>query len=77
MEGRRARHARCEATLSNAAEIDESDASLSTVRRVPGEPGIWILLFGDLALFTVLFSVYLMQRGKEPDCSRNPRARFT
>ena len=30
---------------------------------VPGEPGIWVLLFGDITIFTVLFSVYLAHRG--------------
>ncbi len=30
---------------------------------VPGEPGIWILLFGDMAVFTILFAVYLHRRG--------------
>jgi nitric oxide reductase NorE protein len=30
---------------------------------VPGEPGIWILIFGDMVVFTVLFAVYLNSRG--------------
>lgn len=34
---------------------------------MPGEPGLWILLFGDMLLFTVLFAVYLHQRSKDPD----------
>lgn len=33
---------------------------------VPGEPGIWILLFGDMVVFTVLFAVYLNRRGHVP-----------
>lgn len=36
-------------------------------RRVPGEPGVWILLFGDLGVFTMLFTVYLTNRGAEPE----------
>ena len=36
-------------------------------RHVPGEPGIWVLLFGDMLVFTVLFTVYLHQRGAKPD----------
>jgi len=32
-------------------------------RHVPGEPGIWILLFGDMVVFTILFAVYLNRRG--------------
>lgn len=34
------------------------------VRHVPGEPGIWVLLFGDMVVFTVLFTVYLDHRGQ-------------
>jgi nitric oxide reductase NorE protein len=33
---------------------------------VPGEPGVWVLLFGDLLVFTVLFAVYLHRRGANP-----------
>src|ERR1700738_374957 len=33
-------------------------------RHVPGEPGIWILLFGDMIVFTVLFAVYLNRRSQ-------------
>ncbi|QLL06228.1 cytochrome c oxidase subunit 3 [Mycobacterium vicinigordonae] len=41
-----------------------ADRTRSRVRgHVPGEPGIWILLFGDLGVFTVLFAVYLQRRG--------------
>jgi nitric oxide reductase NorE protein len=34
---------------------------------VPGEPGIWILLFGDLCVFAVLFAVFLYHRGGQPE----------
>jgi len=36
-------------------------------RHVPGEPGVWILLFGDLGVFTTLFAVYLGNRGAQPE----------
>lgn len=45
---------------------DTADDSPSVERHVPGEPGLWILLFGDMALFTVLFAVYLVHRGAQP-----------
>jgi nitric oxide reductase NorE protein len=32
---------------------------------VPGEPGLWILLFGDLSAFAILFALYLHQRGQQ------------
>lgn len=33
---------------------------------VPGEPGIWVLLSGDLLIFTILFAVYLSRRAHDP-----------
>jgi nitric oxide reductase NorE protein len=42
-----------------------SDSRTATAgRHVPGEPGIWVLLFGDMLVFTVLFVVYLSRRGE-------------
>jgi nitric oxide reductase NorE protein len=35
-------------------------------RHTPGEPELWILLTGDVCLFTVLFGVYLHARGVNP-----------
>ncbi|MBB3600642.1 nitric oxide reductase NorE protein [Mycolicibacterium sp. BK556] len=32
-------------------------------KHIPGEAGIWVLLFGDMLVFTVLFVVYLHRRG--------------
>jgi nitric oxide reductase NorE protein len=37
------------------------------VRHVPGEPGVWVLLFGDMTVFTVAFGVYLHARGQDPE----------
>jgi nitric oxide reductase NorE protein len=34
---------------------------------VPGEPGLWIVLFGDIAVFTILFVVYLAHRGENAE----------
>jgi nitric oxide reductase NorE protein len=39
-------------------------ATPGAARHVPGEPGIWVLLFGDMAVFTILFGVYLHRRGE-------------
>lgn len=44
----------------------DRETSESSQRHVPGEPGIWVLLFGDMMVFTVLFTVYLHQRGARP-----------
>jgi len=35
-------------------------------RHIPGEAGLWVLIFGDMTVFAVLFCVYLIQRGKQP-----------
>ncbi len=51
------------------SEVAPQHASATTVDpprgHVPGEPGIWVLLFGDIAMFTVLFTVYLQRRGAD------------
>jgi len=52
---------------ARAADDAGLDASHASQRHVPGEPGIWVLLFGDMLVFTVLFTVYLHQRGIRPE----------
>ena len=32
---------------------------------VPGEPGIWIFILGDMAVFAILFGTFLVYRNKE------------
>jgi nitric oxide reductase NorE protein len=39
----------------------------TTDRHVPGEPGLWVLLFGDMAVFTALFTIFLRDRGQMPE----------
>jgi nitric oxide reductase NorE protein len=34
-------------------------------RHIPGEAGLWILIFGDMTVFAILFCVYLTERGKQ------------
>ncbi|WP_250292260.1 cytochrome c oxidase subunit 3 [Frankia sp. CiP1_Cm_nod1] len=48
--------------------MQQTQVPASTVRRehhIPGEAGLWLLLFGDMTVFAVLFCVYLNQRGKQ------------
>src|ERR1700751_222537 len=52
---------------ARAADDASLNASHPPQRHVPGEPGIWVLLFGDMLVFTVLFTVYLHQRGIRPE----------
>jgi heme/copper-type cytochrome/quinol oxidase subunit 3 len=35
--------------------------------RVPGETGVWVLIFGDMLAFAVFFGVFVYSRGNEPD----------
>jgi nitric oxide reductase NorE protein len=36
-------------------------------RRIPGEPGIWALIAGDLFVFTTFFATYLYYRANSPE----------
>jgi len=33
--------------------------------RIPGEPGVWVFVFGDLMMFSLLFGVFLYYRGQD------------
>ena len=39
-------------------------ARLHSSRRLPGEEGLWVFIFGDMTVFAVLFGVYLYYRGR-------------
>jgi nitric oxide reductase NorE protein len=34
---------------------------------LPGEEGVWVLIFGDMVLFTGFFAAFLFYRGQQPD----------
>jgi nitric oxide reductase NorE protein len=51
---------------STATVVDEQGERAPRQYHVPGEVGLWILLFGDMAVFAVLFAVYLQRRGQQP-----------
>ena len=34
-------------------------------KKVPGEAGVWIFILGDICVFAVFFTYYLIQRGKQ------------
>jgi nitric oxide reductase NorE protein len=36
-------------------------------KRVPGEEGVWIFILGDMCVFAVFFTYYLIQRSKHVD----------
>jgi nitric oxide reductase NorE protein len=35
--------------------------------RIPGEPGVWILIFGDLVVFGIIFVAFMHARSADPD----------
>ena len=39
---------------------DAKDASIE--RHTPGEPGIWVVIFGDMLMFSFMFGVFLFYR---------------
>jgi len=50
--------------------VGQPDLDVSADKRVahvPGEPGVWVLLLGDMAVFAVLFGVYLNRRSHEKE----------
>ncbi|PRC47860.1 cytochrome C oxidase subunit III, partial [Mycobacterium sp. ITM-2017-0098] len=36
-------------------------------RRIPGESGTWVFLFGDMLVFGAFFVTFLVERAKAPD----------
>jgi nitric oxide reductase NorE protein len=36
-------------------------------RRVPGERGTWVFLFGDMLVFAVFFATFMVERSKAPE----------
>jgi len=34
--------------------------------RIPGEPGLWIVIIGDMLVFSILFGLYLHYRADQP-----------
>jgi nitric oxide reductase NorE protein len=49
-------------SIEGAEGASELSPSESLTRRMPGETGIWVLVAGDLAVFSIFFIVLLVQR---------------
>lgn len=50
-------------STAGALECASRNPSGARPHHVPGEVGVWVLLFGDMTVFAVLFIVYLDHRG--------------
>lgn len=42
-------------------------AAPPTAKRIPGEGGTWVFLFGDMLVFGAFFVTFLVERAKAPD----------
>lgn len=49
----------------STAELPLGVAAESSGRHLPGEPGVWIIVIGDLILFSLFFGVFLSYRADD------------
>jgi len=42
-------------------------AALAPTRRIPGEQGTWVFLFGDMLVFGAFFATFMVERAKAPE----------
>ncbi|WP_322083347.1 cytochrome c oxidase subunit 3 [Burkholderia sp. BCC1972] len=47
--------------------LDIPESSGNNATRIPGEPGVWLLIFGDLCVFAVFFLHFVSARSHAPD----------
>ena len=52
-------------TASNT--VLSPSAPVQSVKRVPGEEGTWVFIYGDMMIFAVIFVTYLYYRGQQID----------
>lgn len=46
--------------------ITASSPPLAAERKLPGELGTWLFLFGDMLVFSVFFATFMVERSKAP-----------
>jgi nitric oxide reductase NorE protein len=52
--------------LMEEAQTHPSDPERQRRRLVPGEPGVWLFVLGDMIVFGVFFAVFLSARADQP-----------
>ena len=62
--------------LRSAVEGQRSTAA-TPARHIPGEPGVWIFLFGDMVVFGVFFATFMYQRAQAPELFDESRRTLT
>jgi len=50
--------------VNGAAHVDRTQP-FDAGKHLPGEPGVWVFIFGDMTVFTVFFATYLYYRGQQ------------
>lgn len=45
---------------------ERPDHRSNEATRIPGEPGIWVLVLGDMVMFAVFFGLFLHARSEDP-----------
>jgi nitric oxide reductase NorE protein len=56
--------------------VDAPDAPAAPRWHVPGEPGIWVVVLGDMLVFALLFVVELVSRAHDPGAAAASQARL-
>ncbi|GAA0612213.1 cytochrome c oxidase subunit 3 family protein [Sporichthya brevicatena] len=49
------------------AEVEAPPQLAAPKGHVPGEPGLWVFLLGDMVVFGIFFGTILVLRGQEPE----------
>jgi len=53
--------------LTLGSAVGGAGSTAKPTRHVPGEPGVWIFLFGDMVVFGVFFATFMYQRSLAPE----------
>jgi nitric oxide reductase NorE protein len=48
-----------------------------SAKRIPAEEGFWVLIFGDLTVFTAFFGTYLYSRARQPAIFRDSQRQLS
>jgi nitric oxide reductase NorE protein len=56
-----------ESSVASSLGPETGSANVPEQPHIPGEAGLWVLIFGDMTVFAVLFGVYLANRGEHSD----------
>ncbi|PXW32667.1 UNVERIFIED_CONTAM: nitric oxide reductase NorE protein [Williamsia faeni] len=59
--------------MSGTNTVVETPVVVSEPKRLPGEPGLWVFLFGDMVVFGIFFVYFLVERGKAPEVFESSR----